>query len=116
MIDYKTKINTCRNIDKLLTLYLKDYYNMRSDEVKSLDRDAIVNSNDIVSVISSRIELNRFNKAKCPFHDDSNASLSVHPQKQIFKCFGCGASGSVIDFIMLYDKVDFRTALKILGG
>lgn len=58
---------------------------------------------------------NRNNKCRCPFHDDKNASLSIKPSTNTFKCFGCGESGSVIDFVMKYKNVDKLEALKILN-
>ena len=70
--------------------------------------------NDIVDVIGSYIDVNEKNKALCPFHDDHNASLSIHPEKQIFKCFSCGESGNVVSFVQKYNGVSFVDALKIL--
>ena len=77
--------------------------------------DLIKSKNDIVDVIGSYIDLNEKNKALCPFHDDHNASLSVHPDKQIFKCFSCGESGNVISFVEKINGVSFLEALKILA-
>ncbi len=77
--------------------------------------DEIKSKNDIVDVIGSYIDLNEKNKALCPFHDDHNASLSVHPDKQIFKCFSCGESGNVISFVEKINGVSFMEALKILA-
>ena len=77
--------------------------------------DEIKSKNDIVDVIGSYIDLNEKNKALCPFHDDHNASLSVHPDKQIFKCFSCGESGNVISFVEKINGVSFTEALKILA-
>ena len=71
--------------------------------------------NDIVDVIGSYIDVNEKNKALCPFHDDHNASLSIHPEKQIFKCFSCGESGNVVSFVQKYNGVSFVDALKILA-
>ena len=77
--------------------------------------DEIKSRNDIVDVIGSYIDLNEKNKALCPFHDDHNASLSVHKDKQIFKCFSCGESGNVITFVEKINGVTFTEALKILA-
>ena len=77
--------------------------------------DEIKSKNDIVDVIGSYIDLNEKNKALCPFHDDHNASLSVHKDKQIFKCFACGESGNVISFVEKINGVSFPEALKILA-
>ena len=75
-------------------------------------------ANDIVDVISSYISLTKRGKnyfGVCPFHDDTNPSMSVSRDKQIYKCFSCGASGNVINFVMDYENVDFREALSILA-
>lgn len=73
---------------------------------------------DIVEVISSYIPLKRTGrnfKALCPFHNEKTPSFIVSPQKQIFHCFGCGEGGSVIQFLMLYEKVNFVEAIEILA-
>ena len=56
------------------------------------------------------------NKCVCPFHNDKNASLSIHPSNNTFKCFGCEASGSVIDFVMKYKNIDKIEAVKLLNA
>lgn len=80
--------------------------------------EQIAASNDIVEVISSYIPLKRAGvmwKALCPFHQERSPSFSVNPQRQIFKCFGCGAGGSVIRFVMTYENLDFVSAAKKLA-
>ena len=75
-------------------------------------------ANDIVDVISSYLPLAKKGKnyfGVCPFHDDTNPSMSVSKDKQIYKCFSCGASGNVITFIMDYEHVDFKEALSVLA-
>ena len=87
---------------------------MNSDEKIKEIRNAV----DIVSVISSYIPLVKKGKnyfGVCPFHDDTNPSMSVSSEKQIYKCFSCGASGNVFNFVMDYEKVDFKEALNILS-
>ena len=82
----------------------------------------IRNSVDIVDVISSYINLTPKGKnyfGICPFHDDNNPSMSVSNDKQIYKCFSCGATGTVFKFIMDYENITFKEAVqKIadLGG
>ncbi len=74
--------------------------------------------NDIATVIGSYFNLQRSGsafKALCPFHKEKTPSFMVNPQRQIFHCFGCGAGGDVIRFVMEYDKVDFMTAVKMLA-
>lgn len=77
--------------------------------------DDIVNKVDIVSIISSYVNLvkkGRNYMCICPFHDDSNPSLTISPEKRIYKCFSCGASGNVINFVKEYEKIDFISAVK----
>ena len=76
---------------------------------------SVLKNSDIVEVISSRIKVikaGRNYKAVCPFHDDKNPSLMISKEKQIFKCFVCGASGNAITFIQKYDKISFFEAVK----
>ena len=80
--------------------------------------EQIAASNDIVEVISGYIPLKRAGvmwKALCPFHQERSPSFSVNPQRQIFKCFCCGAGGSVIRFVMTYENLDFISAAKKLA-
>ena len=77
--------------------------------------DEIKARNDIVDVIGSYISLNDKYKALCPFHDDHSPSFSVHPDKQIYKCFSCGESGNVITFVEKFNQVSFAEALSILA-
>jgi len=72
----------------------------------------IKNKVDIVEIISKYIPLNEYNKAKCPFHNDSKPSFSVNKEGQFFYCFGCGVGGDVIKFLELINKVPFIEALK----
>lgn len=80
--------------------------------------EAVRLQNDIVEVISSYLPLKRAGgafRALCPFHKEKTPSFNVHPQKQIYHCFGCGAGGSVIRFVMEYEHVDFLTAVRMLA-
>ena len=81
----------------------------------NIDFDSVRRQIDIVNVISSYIPLTptgRNFKGICPFHNDSNPSMMVSPDKQIYKCFSCGASGNVFTFIMNYEKVSFIEAVR----
>ena len=83
---------------------------------KFIDVDEIKKRVDIVEVVSDYVNLKRVGKAymgRCPFHDDRHPSFAVYPDGY-YKCFGCGASGDVIDFIMQIRGCDFREALEIL--
>ncbi len=73
---------------------------------------------DLVGVISSRLPLKRVGKeyvACCPFHNDKNPSFTVSYQKRFYHCFGCGANGNAISFIMKHDDKNFITAVKELS-
>ena len=74
---------------------------------------------NIVDVISTRVTLKKSGRefhGRCPFHDDSSPSFSVSPDKQVYHCFGCGASGGLISFVMEYDKIDFISAIENLAS
>lgn len=74
--------------------------------------------NDIVEVISGYVRLQRRGSnyfGLCPFHGEKTASFSVSPAKQMYYCFGCGAGGNVITFIMEYENFTFMEALKQLA-
>lgn len=60
------------------------------------------------------IEINRAGFCRCPFHNERTASMKIYAQS--FYCFGCGAGGDVIDFVRLYERCDFKTAFRMLGG
>lgn len=70
---------------------------------------------NIVDVISEYLPVEQKGKnyfAICPFHDDHNPSMSISPEKQIYTCFVCGASGNVFNFVANYEKVRFVSAVK----
>ena len=82
------------------------------------DINAIRNKADIVSVIGSYIPLTQRGKnyvCVCPFHDDHSPSMSVSPEKQIYKCFACGKTGNVFTFVSDYEDVPFLDAVKIVA-
>ncbi|MCK8461742.1 DNA primase [Mycoplasma capricolum subsp. capricolum] len=75
----------------------------------------IISQANIVDIISSYLHLIKKGNnylAICPFHNDSNPSLTISPQKRIYTCFSCKATGNVINFVKDYEHVDFLTALK----
>ena len=73
---------------------------------------------DIVDIIGERIPLVARGKnffGVCPFHDDSNPSMCVSREKQIYTCFSCHATGNVFTFLMNYEHMEFREVLHYLG-
>ncbi len=73
---------------------------------------------DIVDLISGYIPLKRAGrnfKALCPFHNEKTPSFFVSPQRQIFHCFGCGKGGGVLQFLMLYERMNFVEAVELLA-
>ena len=75
-------------------------------------------SSDIIQTISDYIELTKRGHnffGLCPFHNEKTPSFSANEDKQIYKCFGCGAGGGVFNFIMDIEKVDFPEAIEILA-
>jgi DNA primase len=80
--------------------------------------EQVAAANDIVEIIGGYFPLRRMGgtfKALCPFHSERTPSFTVNPHRQIFKCFGCGAGGSVFRFVMDYEHVDFPTAVRKLA-
>lgn len=78
----------------------------------------IRNKVDIVDIISERVSLTAKGKnffGVCPFHEDTNPSMSVSREKQIYRCFSCGASGNVFSFLMEFEHKSFKEVLKELG-
>ncbi|MFQ5936231.1 MAG: DNA primase [Acidiferrobacterales bacterium] len=74
---------------------------------------------DIVDVIDARVPLTKAGKdykARCPFHDEKTPSFTVSADKQFYHCFGCGAHGSAIGFLMTYDHMSFREAVEELAA
>lgn len=74
---------------------------------------------DIVDLIGEYVPLVQKGRnyfGVCPFHNDTNPSMSVSREKQIYKCFSCGASGNIFTFVRDYEHVDMRDALEILAN
>ena len=78
--------------------------------------DQVIASADIVDVISRYLEINRNNKALCPFHNDNKPSLSIKPESQIFNCFTCETKGGSITFIMLKENITYPQAIETLAN
>ncbi len=80
--------------------------------------DELLNRVDIVDLIDSRVPLRKAGRdfqARCPFHEEKSPSFTVSQTKQFYHCFGCGAHGSAISFLMEYDHLDFIEAIKELA-
>ncbi|NZA27313.1 DNA primase [Luteimonas sp. SJ-92] len=80
--------------------------------------DDLLARTDIVEVVGARVPLKRQGKeyaACCPFHDERSPSFTVSPVKQFYHCFGCGAHGSAISFLMNYDRMEFLDAVEELA-
>ncbi|UNK48074.1 DNA primase [Lysobacter sp. S4-A87] len=80
--------------------------------------DDLLARSDIVELIGSRVPLKRQGKeysARCPFHDERSPSFTVSPTKQFYHCFGCGAHGTAISFLMNYDRLEFLDAVEELA-
>ncbi|WP_374382567.1 DNA primase [Thermomonas sp.] len=80
--------------------------------------DELLARTDIVEVVGGRVPLKRQGKeyaARCPFHDERSASFTVSPTKQFYHCFGCGAHGTAISFLMNYDRLEFLDAVDELA-
>ena len=79
--------------------------------------ETVRNSADIVQVVSEYVTLKGAGtalKALCPFHSEKTPSFSVHREKQVFHCFGCGAGGDVFEFVKRIENVSFPEALRIV--
>jgi len=80
--------------------------------------DDLVSRVDIVEVIDARVPLKKTGReyqACCPFHNEKTPSFTVSPNKQFYHCFGCGAHGTAIGFLMEYDRMDFVEAVEELA-
>lgn len=80
--------------------------------------DEVISRNDIVDVISGYVKLKKNGSSYtglCPFHNEKSPSFSVSGQRQLYHCFGCGAGGNVITFVMEYENMTFLEAVKMLG-
>ena len=74
---------------------------------------------DIVDVIDARTTLKKTGKnysGLCPFHNEKTPSFSVEPDKQFYYCFGCGAGGNAIGFVMNYENLDFPEAIENIAA
>ncbi|NOI66070.1 DNA primase [Vibrio sp. 99-8-1] len=74
---------------------------------------------DVVDIVDARVKLKKKGKnysACCPFHNEKTPSFSVSQEKQFYHCFGCGAHGNAIDFVMEFDNLDFVESIEELAN
>ena len=80
--------------------------------------DDLLDRVDIVDVVNSRVQLKKSGKnykACCPFHEEKSPSFTVAQDKQFYYCFGCGAGGNALGFVMEFDRLDFIPAVEMLA-
>ncbi|GAA5191721.1 DNA primase [Ferrimonas gelatinilytica] len=81
--------------------------------------DQLLSRVDIVELVDGRVKLKKAGKnyhACCPFHNEKTPSFTVSQDKQFYHCFGCGAHGNAIDFMMEYERLEFPDAIEELAG
>lgn len=84
-----------------------------------INTDQLLSQVDLVELVGRRVQLRRNGREHhglCPFHDEKSPSFTVNPEKGFFHCFGCGAHGDAIGWVMQYDGLEFREACEVLGG
>jgi DNA primase len=80
--------------------------------------DDLLSRVDIIDVVDSRVKLRKTGKnyaGLCPFHQEKSPSFTVQPDKQFYYCFGCGAGGNAIGFVMNFENMDFPQAVELLA-
>ena len=80
--------------------------------------DDLLDRVDIVEVVNARVQLKKSGKnykACCPFHEEKSPSFTVAQDKQFYYCFGCGAGGNALGFVMEFDRLDFLPAVEMLA-
>jgi DNA primase len=81
--------------------------------------DRLIERSDIVDVVSSYVQLSKkggSHMGLCPFHNEKTASFSVSAERQVYHCFGCGAGGGVINFIMSIENLSYPDAIHFLAN
>ncbi|MHB8492542.1 MAG: DNA primase, partial [Solirubrobacteraceae bacterium] len=85
------------------------------DDSRERVRDAV----DFIELVSARTELRRAGPGRyeglCPFHDERTPSFGIDPQRKLYHCFGCGASGDVFTYVQETEGIDFRASLELLA-
>ena len=92
---------------------------------KTLSKPSLLDARDLKARVDLAAFVGQFTKLRrsgrqliglCPLHSERHPSFFVHPEKQVFKCFGCGAGGDVYAFVMRVEGCDFLDALRIVAG
>ncbi len=94
------------------------YGETNEEEIMIIKSELESVKSQIIQVIGDRIPLKRRGTTwwgRCPFHVEKTASFAVSEPKRHFKCFSCGVSGDVLDFLRIFHKTDFRGAVAMLG-
>lgn len=100
---------------KISIIYLGDFMGLISDD----KINQIVQSSNIVDIIGEYVDLKRSGssfKGLCPFHNEKTPSFTVDDKKQLFHCFGCGAGGDVVSFIMQKEGLNYPQSLEFLAN
>ncbi|MHB1542990.1 MAG: DNA primase [Gammaproteobacteria bacterium] len=91
---------------------------MAGERVPQAFIDEVLARTDLVALIGTRVDLKKSGRdftGRCPFHEERTPSFTVSPTKQFYHCFGCGAHGSAVGFLMAFDRVSFPEALESLA-
>jgi len=89
---------------------------MRTNVIPQHTLQQIIDHIDLVDVINRYTTVNPNLKAICPFHDERKPSLSIHPSRKFFRCFGCDAKGDAFNFIQKIEGIAFIEAVKLLAS
>lgn len=90
-----------------------------SKQIPQVFLDDLIARTDLVEVIEARVKIQKKGQhysGLCPFHNEKTPSFSVNPQKQFYYCFGCGAHGNAIGFLMAFDRMEFLDAVADLSA
>lgn len=113
-VNYIKMFCFCIQIDLLISIFILMVDNISKKFILNLLRKS-----NILDLIKNKIFLKKCGKnyfSICPFHSEKNPSFTVNEEKQYYHCFGCGAHGNVIDFLMHYNKLNFVQAVRELSN
>ena len=112
-------VPSAANVENYCKIVREKYFLRSLIKISQETIDAVTNTVDIVGVISEYTKLeHRGNDfwGCCPFHGEKTPSFYINTSKQIYKCFGCGEGGDVINFVMRIENLDFMDAVKLLAS